>query len=77
MQALCDAFNETNPIGSDVHVKLDNKDEPFLTKTRSKAQILSGHSAVVWLDDVTGCYLLDRVTPVNAEIKPAIRRVKP
>lgn len=25
------------------------------------AQILSGHSAVIWLENVTGCYLLDRV----------------
>ena len=61
MQAECDAFNATNPIGSDVFVKLDGVDEPFRTRTRSDAQILSGHSAVIWLETVSGCYLLDRV----------------
>ncbi len=30
---------------------------------RSDAQVLSGHSAVIWLENVSGCYLLDRVTP--------------
>lgn len=61
MQAACDQFNAANPVGSDVFVKLDGKDEPFLTQTRSEAQILSGHSAVIWLKNVSGCYLLDRV----------------
>lgn len=77
MQGLCDVFNTAHPVGADVHVKLDGKDEPFLTKTRSTAQILSGHSAVIWLDDVSGCYLLDRVTPVYAAPKPALRRPRP
>ena len=63
MQATCDAFNAANPVGSSVFVRLDNNPEPFATKTRSEAQVLSGHSAVIWLDGVTGCYLLDRVTP--------------
>lgn len=64
MQAQCDAFNAANPVGADVLVMLDGKDEPFKTKTRSLAEILSGHSAVIWLEDVSGCYLLERVTPV-------------
>ncbi len=61
MQAECGAFNAKNPIGSDVFVKLDGVDEPFRTRTRSDAQILSGHTAVIWLENVSGCYLLDRV----------------
>lgn len=64
LQTECDKFNVAHKIGSDVFVKLDGADEPFRTKTRSDAQILSGHSAVVWLDNVSGCYLLDRVTAV-------------
>ncbi len=63
MQAECDAFNAKHPVGADVFVKLDGVDEPFRTKTRSPAQILSGHSAVIWLENVSGCYLLDRVSP--------------
>ena len=65
MQAECDAFNASNPVGSRVMVQLDNRKEPFDTVTTSKAQILSGHSAVIWLEKVSGCYLLDRVTPVK------------
>lgn len=64
MQAACDKFNAACPVGGKVRVKLDNVDEPFETTTRSEAQILSGHSAVVWMDNVSGCYLLDRVTPI-------------
>lgn len=61
LQAECDKFNAAHPVGADVFVKLDGKDEPYRTKTRSEAQILSGHSAVIWLENVSGCYLLDRV----------------
>lgn len=70
LQAECDAFNKICPLGGKVSVKPDGKDEPFETATWSKAQILSGHSAVVWLDGVAGCYLLDRVTPIAAGIQP-------
>ena len=70
LQAECDKFNAKTKVGADVFVKLDGVDEPFRTKTRSDAQVLSGHSAVIWLENVSGCYLLDRVTPApNAEIK--------
>lgn len=62
LQAECDAFNAKLPVGASVFVKLDSVDEPFKTVTRSEAQVLSGHSAVIWLKDVSGCYLLDRVT---------------
>jgi hypothetical protein len=65
MQAECDAFNAACPVGGKVRVKLDFVDEPFETTTRSEAQILSGHSAVVWMENVSGCYLLDRVTPLS------------
>ena len=64
MQAECDAFNAKHAVGSDVFVRLDGVDEPFKTKTRSPAQILSGHSSVIWLENVSGCYLLDRVSAV-------------
>lgn len=35
----------------------------FPTKTRTDAQVLSGHSAVIWVEGIAGCYLLDRVRP--------------
>jgi len=63
LQAACDQFNAANPVGSPVTVQLDGQEEPLATVTRSSAQVLSGHSAVIWLENVRGCYLLDRVMP--------------
>jgi hypothetical protein len=60
LQAECDAWNAVNPVGCDVVLTRDNG-EQLQTKTRSAAEVLSGHSAVIWLDGVRGCYLLDRV----------------
>ena len=36
------------------------------TVTTSEAQVLSGHSAVIWLDGISGCYDLERVTALKA-----------
>ena len=65
LQAQCDQFNQMHPVGTSVTVQLDGSDEPFKTVTRSTAQVLSGHTAVIWLENVTGCYLLERVTPIT------------
>lgn len=67
LQLECDKFNSVNPVGSVVTVELDNSDQPFLTTTRSKAEVLSGHTSVIWLSGVRGCYLLDRVRPVSSK----------
>lgn len=64
LQTICDKFNASNSIGTDVLLQKDGQAEPFPTKTRSKAQVMCGHSAVIWLENVSGCYLLDRVTPI-------------
>ncbi len=63
MQRECEAWNRKYPIGTDVLLNKDFVDELVPTKTRSKASILSGHSVVIWLDGVSGCYLLSHVTP--------------
>lgn len=65
LQAICDKFNAENPVGSSVLLQKDGQVEPFSTKTRSAAQVMCGHSAVIWLENVSGCYLLDRVTPLS------------
>lgn len=64
LQALCDAFNAKHPVGTRVMLKKDFVPEPVETKTRSEAQVLSGHSAVIWLEGVVGCYALDCVKPI-------------
>lgn len=65
LQLQCDRFNEFNLIGTPVTVELDSG-EIRTTKTRSGAEVLSGHSAVIWLVGIAGCYLLDRVKPAPA-----------
>jgi len=64
-QAACDAFNSFNPVGTAVHLRTDSG-EMTIEFTASKATVLSGHTAVIWLKGRSGCYKLDRVTPVVA-----------
>jgi|GEM_PF-698119 len=67
LQAECDVFNFDCRVGGRVAVKIDGTDKPLITTTRTEAQILSGHTAVVWLDGVSGCYCLSHVTPIPVE----------
>ncbi len=66
LQRQCDEFNARYAVGQKVSVRKDNR-EATITTTRSAAEVLSGHSAVIWLDGISGCYLLDRVNPVTGE----------
>lgn len=75
LQDEVDRFNAVHPIGQSVSVKLDNG-ERRVTTTRSEASILSGHSAVIWLDGISGCYALDRVTPLPMSEPPARPRTE-
>jgi len=60
MQSKCNVFNQQNPVGSPVTVVLDfgQKRE---TRVKYAAGVLSGHTPVVWLEGISGCYVLDRV----------------
>lgn len=61
LQKQCDDWNAINPVGCDVELRRDFDEKTTRTKTRSEAQILSGHTAVIWLEGISGCYMLDRV----------------
>lgn len=65
LQRRCDDWNALHPLGTSVTVRRDNG-KTIDTKTRSRAQILSNHSVVIWLAGITGCYDLARVTAVIA-----------
>ena len=65
LQAACDKFNAAHQVGAAVSVELDSG-EVRETVTTSEAQVLSGHSAVIWLAGISGCYDLDRVTALKA-----------
>lgn len=61
LQAVCDKFNAATAVGAAVSVRLDGG-EVRETVTTSEAQVLSGHTAVIWLKGISGCYDLGRVT---------------
>lgn len=62
LQSKCDAWNKQHTIGTRVLLTKDDGAR-YLRKTRSAAEVLSGHSAVIWLDDERGCWLLERCEP--------------
>lgn len=57
-------WNARYPVGTAVTVERDNG-ACERTATRSEAWMLSGHTAVVMVDGIAGCYLLSRITPVE------------
>jgi len=62
-------WNESYPIGTPVSVTKD-RGETKETKTRSEAWMLGqssrsqGHTAVVMVEGISGCYSLERVKPI-------------
>jgi len=60
MQSKVDAFNQRNPVGTPVTVVKD-LGEKIETTVRFPAEVLSGHTPVVWLYGISGCYCLNRV----------------
>lgn len=63
-QKDCDRWNAKHQVGDAVDVRMDSG-EVKRTTTRSPAEMLSGHTAVIWLNNISGCYMLDRVTSVQ------------
>lgn len=62
LQKQCDDWNAKHPVGTEVEVLKDNGTIER-TKTRSKAYVMSEHTAVIFLDGISGCYLLSRCRP--------------
>lgn len=61
----CEAFNAKYPIGTRGKLRKDDGTQ-METITRSAAQVLGGHSAAIWVEGVSGCYLLNRFRPMEA-----------
>lgn len=67
LQAEVDAFNARLPVGGEVDY-FEYEGAPVKRfKTRTEAQILSGHTAVVWLAGKAGCVCVSHCLPVNPE----------
>ena len=61
---MVEAFNAVCAVG-DAVTRTDDHGVKHATRTRSEAYLLSGHTPVVMVEGVTGCYLLSRVTVVR------------
>ena len=60
-QLQVENWNLKHAVGTEVTIKMDSG-EIRTTKTRSEASMLSGHTAVISVEGISGCYLLSRVT---------------
>lgn len=67
LQSRVDEFNARYPVGTPVLAYPGGRPEDFpsdprlLTRTRSTASILGGHTAVVWVDGHSACIALTHV----------------
>lgn len=61
-QKRCDEFNQKYPVGTRVRYWTGLREgEGRVGKTRSAAEVLSGHTAVVWVEGCRGCVALTHV----------------
>ncbi len=62
-----DVWNAHNPdgVGADV-IYTNDCGADLHTRTRSIAQVLGGHTAVIWIEGIAGCVRLDRVRLAEA-----------
>jgi hypothetical protein len=74
LRSMVDAWNAKHPAGTAVRVILDDGSTKE-TRTRGAAEVLGNHSAVVWLEGFSSCYLLGRCAPLlGAEKSKAAER---
>ena len=67
LQATVDKWNASNPIGTMVsYQEIIGDGETHRGVSISEAQILSGHSAVIWMEGKRGCVCLEHCTAVAA-----------
>ncbi|MFE5514501.1 hypothetical protein ACFQ9J_28600 [Streptomyces sp. NPDC056529] len=68
-----DEWNRLYPVGTPVTAypgcrpEDDPHDERLVTRTRSKAEVLGGHTDVVWVDGHGACIALTHV-----DVRPAV-----
>ena len=73
LRSQVEEWNTHYPIGTEVvfHPVIGRELNTRIRKTRTEAQILGDHTAIVFLDGESGCVALDACTPIprsaNAE----------
>lgn len=69
LQKQCDKWNAAHPEGTTVsYESIIGEGETHRGKSRSEAQVVGGHSAVIWLEGYSGWVCLDHCTAVAAEV---------
>ena len=64
LERQCADWNATHKPGTPVQYReVLGASQPIQTTTRSEAQVLGGHTAVIWLTGKTGCVGLDHCNP--------------
>lgn len=68
LEKRCSEFNAAYPVGSLVEYHpVIGEPEYFLTRIRHAAYVLSGHTAVCFVDGKAGCVALDAVIPADKQ----------
>jgi hypothetical protein len=64
LQLACDRFNATYKPGDEITVYTGLIGEsPRIARIRCPAEILGGHTPVVWVEGVAGCVALTHTAP--------------
>ena len=62
---MVDVWNRAVKVGDAVDYRGYPEAEPQRFQTRTVAQVLSGHTAVVWLEGKAGCVCIESCKPVE------------
>ncbi len=73
-QQQVEAWNREHPVGSKVLVTRDNG-ETLETTVKREAELLGGHSPVAWVDGISGCYAISRITAVPTPLCPIHKQI--
>lgn len=66
LQAQCDKWNAVNPVGTAIAFEnIRGQGTTHTGKTTSEAQVMGGHSAVLWFDGKSGAVSLDHCMAVD------------
>lgn len=77
LQRQCDEFNARVKLGDEVQYEELIGEGGATYRTRTPAQILSGHTAVVWLEGKSGCVAIDHCKSVGMTPKQRVLQKYP
>jgi hypothetical protein len=65
-ETYVEQWNAAHRVGTRVRVTKDDGSS-VETTTRTRAMMLSGHTPVIFLEGISGCYLLTRVKAIETQ----------